>query len=128
MVKYRTKDFTKLAWSSRLTAPVIKVDLEIQCKGLPKKDLLSQADSFCVLWEAPNGYHPTIAKGMPAKLPGRQETEVGRSEVARACTDPAFKHQFRLEFTFHEEQTFIIRVYGKYHALFVLLFLPFSLH
>jgi hypothetical protein len=113
MVKLRTKDFTKLAWASRLTAPVIKVDLVIQCKDLPKKDLLSQADSFCVLWEAPNGYSPTIVKGMPAKLPGRQETELGRTEVSRACMDPTFKHKFRLEFSFHEEQMYIIRVYDE---------------
>ena len=113
MVKHRTKDFTKLAWASRLTAPVIKLDLIIQCKDLPKKDLLSQADSFCVLWESPNGYNPTIVKGMPAKLPGRQETELGRTEVARACMDPTFKHKFRLEFSFHEEQTYVIRVYDE---------------
>mmetsp|Transcript_66242 Transcript_66242/g.191213 ORF Transcript_66242/g.191213 Transcript_66242/m.191213 type:complete len:616 (+) Transcript_66242:108-1955(+) len=113
MVKLRTKDFNKYAWSSRLTAPVIKVDLIIQCKDLPKKDLLSQADSFCVLWKVPNGYNPTIVKGMPSKLPGRQETEMGRTEVARACMDPTFKHKFRLEFSFHEEQTFIIRVYDE---------------
>jgi len=119
MVKNRPKDFTKLAWASRLTAPVIKVDLVIQCRDLPKKDLLSQADSFCVLWEAPYGYTPTVVKGMPVKLPGRQEKEIGRTEIARACHDPVFVQKFRLEFSFHEEQTYIIRVYDEdlqYHT------------
>lgn len=112
-MKYRTKGFHKFAWSSRLTAPIIKVDLIIHCKELPKKDLLSQADAFCVLWQVPNGYNPTIINGMPGKLPGRQETEKGRTEVARACMDPTFKHKFRLEFSFHEEQTFILRVFDE---------------
>lgn len=113
MGKSKTKNFAKSAWDSKLTAPVIKVDLIIKCKDLPKKDLLSQADAFCVLWQAPVGYKPTIVKGMPSKLPGRQEIEKGRTEIARACTDPTFKHKFRLEFSFHEEQTYIIRVYDE---------------
>jgi hypothetical protein len=113
MVKYRTKDFSKTAWSSRVTAPVIKVDLIIQCKALPKKDLLSQADAFCVLWQVPNGYTAATVKGIPSKDIGRQEAEKGRTEVSRACVDPTFKHKFRLEYSFHEEQTYIIRVYDE---------------
>jgi hypothetical protein len=115
MVKYRTKDrFSKFAWPSRVTAQVIKVDLIIQCRRLPKKDLLSQADAFCVLWQVPNGYTPTTDnRGMPSKLPGRQETERGRTEVARNCVDPTFKHSYRLDYKFHEEQTFIVRVYDE---------------
>ena len=113
-MKYRAKDFSKFAWSSRLTAPIIKVDLVIHCRKLPKKNLLSQADAFCVLWQVPNGYMPTTnSKGIPSKLPGRQETEKGRTEVARATVDPTFKHNFRLDFKFHEEQTYIIRVYDE---------------
>jgi hypothetical protein len=111
--KYRSKDFSKFAWSSRVTAPVIKLDLIIQCRRLPKKDLLSQADAFCVLWQVPNGYAPPLVKGMPTKLPTRQETEKGRTEVARACVDPTFEHTFRLDYKFHEEQTFIVRVYDE---------------
>jgi hypothetical protein len=112
-MKHRKRDFGKSAWSSRVTAPIIKVDLIIQCKGLPKKDLLSQADAFCVLWRVPNGYTPMIVNGMPSKLPGRQEDEKGRTEVARACVNPTFKHRFRLEYSFHEEQTFVLRVYDE---------------
>jgi hypothetical protein len=103
----------KAAWSSKVTAPVIKVDLVVTCNHLPKKDLLSQADAFCVLWQVPNGYTPTISDGMPSKLPGRQEEELGRTEVARACVNPTFRHRFRLEYSFHEEQTFVLRVYDE---------------
>jgi copine 1/2/3 len=115
-MKYREK-FSKFAWPSRLSAQVIKVDLVIQCKRLPKKDLLSQADAFCVLWQVPNGYIPNNASGskenVPSKLPGRQETEVGRTEVHRNCVEPVFKDNFRLSFKFNEEQTFVIRVYDE---------------
>eukprot|EP00934_Nitzschia_sp_Nitz4_P005879 Nitzschia sp. Nitz4//scaffold331_size19140//14440//16370//NITZ4_008735-RA/size19140-augustus-gene-0.17-mRNA-1//-1//CDS//3329548185//5869//frame0 len=113
-MKHKKQNFNKYAWASRLTAPVIKVDLIIQCKDLPKKDLLSQADSFCVLWQVPNGYTPSMTpEGMPQKLPGRLEMEMGRTEVSRACVNPTFKHKFRLEFSFHQEQSFIIRVYDE---------------
>jgi hypothetical protein len=114
MGKHRAKgNFGKFAWSSRVTAPIIKVDLVIECKRLPKKDLLSQADAFCVLWQVPNGYTPTFINGMPSKLPGRQEREEGRTEVARNCVNPTFKHRFRLEYAFHEEQTYVLRVYDE---------------
>jgi len=33
--------------------------------------------------------------------------------VARACVNPTFKHRFRLEYCFHEEQTFVLRVYDE---------------
>lgn len=45
-VKKNSK-YSKFAWPSRITAPLIKLDLEICCHNLPKKDLLSQADAFC---------------------------------------------------------------------------------
>lgn len=112
--RYGKRDFSKFAWASRLTAPVIKVDLIISCHNLPKKDLLSQADAFCVLWQIPNGYSVQRNQyGVPAKLPGRQEEERGRTEVSRACVNPTFKHKFRLEYSFHEEQTYVLRVYDE---------------
>ena len=107
------KDFGKFAWLSRTTAPVIKLDLVIKCHNLPKKDLLSQADAFCVLWKVPDGYEALGANGIPVKLPGRQEEEMGRTEVSRSCANPTFKHRFRSEFVFHEEQTFVLRVYDE---------------
>lgn len=39
--------YSKFAWPSQITASIIKLDLIIQCKQLPKKDMLSQADAFC---------------------------------------------------------------------------------
>jgi len=107
------KDFDKFAWFSRTTAPVIKLDLKMKCNNLPKKDLLSQADAFCVLWKVPDGYDASGANGIPTKLPGRQEEEMGRTEVSRNCVNPTFKHCYRLEFIFHEEQTFVLRVYDE---------------
>ena len=50
---------------------------------------------------------------MPNKLPGRQEIEKGQTSPVRACVDPLFKDAFRLEYVFHEEQTFILRVYDE---------------
>jgi hypothetical protein len=115
---YILTDYSKYAWPSRLTAPIIKIDLVIQCRRLPKKDLLSQADAFCVLWQVPNGYTPNTDKsGMPTKLPGRQETEKGRTDVERACVDPTFtwggNRAFRLAYKYQDEQTYAIRVYDE---------------
>ena len=112
-MKYKSKAFSKTAWSSRVTAPLIKVDLTIQCRDLPKKDLLSQADAFCVLWQVPNGFNPNTTNGQPAKLPSRQEIEKGFAKPVKGSVDPVFKDIFRLEFSFHEEQTYIIRVYDE---------------
>jgi len=103
----------KKAWFSRVTAPVLKVDLVVQCRNLPKKDLLSQADGFCVLWKIPDGYTNWEANGIPNKEIGRQEQEIGRTEVSRSCINPTFKHKFRLNFVFHEEQTFVLRVFDE---------------
>ncbi|KAL3943533.1 MAG: hypothetical protein SGBAC_002391 [Bacillariaceae sp.] len=111
-VKKNSK-YSKFAWPSRITAPLIKLDLEICCHNLPKKDLLSQADAFCVLWKAPNGYAPTSEKGVPTQLPGRAEEEIGRTEIARATINPTFKHTFRLEYIFHQDQTYVVRVYDE---------------
>jgi len=106
-------NFGKKAWFSRVTAPVLKIDLVVQCRNLPKKDLLSQADGFCVLWKIPNGYDNWGVDGIPNKTPGRQEKEIGRTEVSRSCINPTFKHKFRLKFVFHEEQTFVLRVFDE---------------
>jgi len=109
----RKNDFSKFAWFSRSTAPVINLDLIIKCHNLPKKDLLSQADAFCVLWKVPDGCEAWGVKGVPAKLPARQEEEIGRTEVSRSCPNPIFKHRFRLEFIFYQEQNYILRVFDE---------------
>ena len=112
--RYGKQKFSKFAWPSRLTAPVIKVDLVISCHDLPKKDLLSHADAFCVMWGVPNGYVvQRNSYGMPSKLPSKQEDELGRTEVSRSCTNPTFKHKFRLEYSFHKEQTYVLRLYDE---------------
>ena len=103
----------KKAWVSRVTAPVLKLDLVVECRNLPKKDLLSQADGFCVLWKVPDGYTNWGANRIPNKDAGRQEEEIGRTEVSRSCINPTFKHKFRLNFVFHEEQTFVLRVFDE---------------
>ena len=107
------KDFGKLAWFTRVSAPVLNIDLEIYCKSLPKKDLLSQADGFCVLWKLPKGYKGWNPNRVPSKKPGRKEEEIGRTEVCRASINPTFKHKFRLNFVFHEEQVFVLRVFDE---------------
>lgn len=66
-----------------------------------------------VLWKAPNGYAPTSEKGVPTQLPGRAEEEIGRTEIARATINPTFKHTFRLEYIFHQDQTYVVRVYDE---------------
>lgn len=66
-----------------------------------------------VLWKAPNGYSPTAEKGVPSQLPGRVEEELGRTEIARATVHPTFKHTFPLEYIFHQEQTYVVRVYDE---------------
>lgn len=102
---------SRLAWDSRITAPSIKLDLMIECLRLPKKDSFSHADAFCGVWEVPPGYR---AEGKSvSKLPARQEKEIGRTEVVRECKNPKFKTNFRLEYRFNIEQTYVVRVYDE---------------
>mmetsp|Transcript_967 Transcript_967/g.2212 ORF Transcript_967/g.2212 Transcript_967/m.2212 type:complete len:633 (+) Transcript_967:86-1984(+) len=112
-MKTQKNDLGKFAWFSRVTAPVLKLELQVRCSNLPKKDLLSQANGFCVLWKAPNGYTGSDADGTPTKEPNRKEVEMGRTEVSRACINPVFRQTFRLNFVFHQEQTFVLRVYDE---------------
>ena len=50
---------------------------------------------------------------MPSPTPGRPEQDLGRTEIARGCMDPTFKHAFRLNYSFEEEQRYVIRVYDE---------------
>jgi hypothetical protein len=102
---------SRLAWDSRISAPSIKLDLILECHGLPKKDTFSQADAFCCVWEVPPGYR-TEGKAV-SKLPARQEKEIGRTEVVRENNNPKFKATFRLEYRFNIEQTYVARVYDE---------------
>lgn len=109
--KHFTRQNSRLAWESRLTAQNAKLDLIIECRRLPRKDSFSQADAFCCLWEVSAGYKESGKK--ISRLPNRQEREIGRTEVVRENKSPKFTTTFRLEHKFHEEQTYVIRVYDE---------------
>lgn len=105
---------SRVAWDSRVTAPHIKLDLIIECRRLPKKDSFSQADAFCGLWEVPTGYNSSnYGDKKVSRLPGKQEKEIGRTEVVRENKNPRFASTFRLEYKFQEEQTYVLRVYDE---------------
>ncbi|CAB9505045.1 Copine-1 [Seminavis robusta] len=104
----------RLAWETRITSPVIKIDLHVECKNLPQKDSFALADAFAVVWAVPNGYVGTgVDSDRPSPLPSRQELEIGRTEVVRGSNSPRFEHTLRLDFLFQEEQTYLIRVYDE---------------
>ncbi|CAB9508204.1 Copine-6 [Seminavis robusta] len=44
------------AWKTRVTSPVTKVELVLECKNLRRKDAFAECDAFAVLWKVPNGY------------------------------------------------------------------------
>jgi hypothetical protein len=66
-----------------------KVELFIACRNLPKLDLLSQTDAFCVLY---------------VKNRSGQWDEIGRSETVWDTPNPDFTHQFNVDFHFEEVQ------------------------
>jgi Copine/C2 domain len=102
---------SRLAWDSRVTAPYIKLDLQMECHRLPKKNSFSQSDAFCCLWEIPPGHRINSKK--VSKLPARHEKELGRTEVLREDRNPSFRTTFRLEYKFQEEQHYVVRVYNE---------------
>lgn len=104
----------KMAWDPRVTSPVIKIDVSIECCNLPQKDSFALADAFAVIWQVPNGYTGnSVNNDRPSSLPTRQEIEIGRTEVVRGSNTPHFEHSFRLDFLFQEEQTYLVRVYDE---------------
>lgn len=114
LARRRVAHDNKLAWDTRITSPVIKVDLHVECRNLPQKDSFALADAFAVIWQVPNGYVGTgVNSDSPSPLPTRQENEVGRTEVVRGSNSPKFEHSFRLDFLFQEEQTYLVRVYDE---------------
>lgn len=105
------KQHSWLAWDSRVTAPFIKLDLLLECHRLPKKDSFCPADAFACVWEVPSGFKSNSKR--VNRMPTRQEREIGRTEIVRGNRDPLFSTTFRLEFKFHEEQTYLVRVYNE---------------
>lgn len=99
-----------MAWDSRVTAPYIKVNLQIECQRLPKPDSFGHADSFACLWEVPSGYN---AGKKVSRVPSRQEREVGRTEIVRDNKNPIFTTVFPTQFKFQEDQCFVVRVYNE---------------
>ena len=106
----RRRQNSRLAWDSRVTARLLKLDLQIECQRLPKKDSFSQADAFCGIWELPPNVDVTKKV---SRLPTKLEREVGRTEVMRANKNPRFSTTFRLEYKFQAEQAYVIRVYDE---------------
>jgi len=102
---------SRLAWSSRVTAPYTKLDLIIECHELPKKDSFTNADAFAYIWEVPPGFN--AGSKQVSKLPSRQEKEIGKTEVIRENKNPRFTTTFRLDYKFHEHQTYVIRIYDE---------------
>jgi len=104
----------RLAWETRMTSPVVKIDLHVECRNLPQKNSFASADSFAVIWEVPNGYTGTgVNNDAPSANPTRQEVEVGRTEVVRGENSPKFDNTFRLDFRFEEEQSYLVRIYDE---------------
>ena len=104
----------RLAWETRMTSPVTKVDIMVECRNLPQKNSFAAADSFAVIWEVPNGYTGTgVNSDSPSSLPTRQEKEIGRTEVVRGNNSPKFENSFRLDFHFEEEQSYLVRIYDE---------------
>lgn len=52
------------ASKTRATAPVTKIELQIECHNLRRKDVFAECDAFAVIWEAPSGYkvEPSVGK------------------------------------------------------------------
>jgi len=112
------------AWFTRLTPTTMYVEVSFECRNIPKKNILSFADAFCVLWEVPVDYtskNPTSFAGdtigksrrrKPKRLPSKQEIIIGHTETIRN-QNPTFTTKFRILFNFELEQKYIVRVYDK---------------
>lgn len=125
----------KAAWKTRVTSPITTIELQFGCHNLRRG-----CDAFAVIWQVPCGYgmesligimggesskssvlgNASLATmltkdgrrketGRIGHLPGRLEREVGRTEVIKCSRDPQFK--FSVDFHFHEEQTYVVRIY-----------------
>lgn len=72
-------------------------------------------DSFCTNWSLPGmGSKAGIdRKGIPNlhRLPAHVEQEVGRTEVLSGSHSPKFTATFTLDFEFHAEAKYAVRVY-----------------
>ncbi|KAJ8303430.1 hypothetical protein KUTeg_019826 [Tegillarca granosa] len=75
--------------------PVSKVELRIECEGLPKKDDFSKSDPCAVLFMFQKG----------------NWIEMGRTENIENCHDPKFAKSFTIDYYFEEVQKIKIEVY-----------------
>ena len=124
----------------RTAAPATKIELQFECRNLRQKDAFAECDAFAVLWKVPAGYEvesaigrvgaddsfcPNLSlsgegkysganrKGIPNahRLPARVEQEMGRTEVFSGSHSPTFATTFILDFEFHAEAKYVVRVY-----------------
>lgn len=112
------------AWFPRVTSPTTYIEVCFECRNIPKKNMFSYADAFCVLWKVPVDYTSenstpfagdTVGKKWqctPKKLPSKQETKIGQTEIIKG-QNPTFTTKFRILFNFELEQKYIVRVYDK---------------
>lgn len=132
------------ASKTRVTAPVAKIELLMECHNLRRKDVFAEFDAFAVIWAAPIDYkmEPTIGRmtdescstshnnmsistmgtttSVPrrkrpkvCRLPARNEKEIGRTEVIRGSPSPKFMTSFTVDFEFHQDKTYIVRIYDR---------------
>lgn len=123
------------AWNTRATSRATKIEMEVCCRNLRRKDAFSESDAFAVLWQVPCGYASEAAIGRPGdesvsptgsvasgkqrkrprihRLPASAEKEIGRTEVIKGNKNPEFSQTFVLDFNFQEEQTYVLRIYDQ---------------
>ena len=65
-VLQQKKDIVAATQASKtpLTSPMTKIEVQIECGNLRRKDAFSECDAFCVLWQVPNGYNTETAVGI----------------------------------------------------------------
>ncbi|XP_029307320.1 LOW QUALITY PROTEIN: copine-4 [Cottoperca gobio] len=77
------------------SAPCLKVELRVTCKGISDRDALSKPDPCFVLKMQSHG----------------QWMEVDRTEVIRSCVNPTYSKVFTLDFYFEEVQRLRLELY-----------------
>lgn len=76
-----------------------KVGLFFSCKKLPKMDIASQTDGFCVVYIKDNKTNQFI--------------NLGHTSVIRDSRDPEWPDQLCVDFHFEEMQEIVVKVYDQ---------------